>query len=212
MARERDDRGGRVSAVSSPRGEAKSQQDRTRIAQATARLIAEHGIKDWSAAKRKAAREVGLHGSAALPATEDIERALIEYHALFDADSHAGTLRAQRTEALRWMRRLARFTPRLVGGVAAGWATEHSDIRLELLCDDPKAVEMALAGEGLHYTALAGRGEDNGGSSPAQLLIDTPQASVRLSIVSPVQRRSRPRRDDEPRLDAVEVAALLEAN
>ena len=210
MARERDDRRGRASSMLGPRGEARSQQDRTRIAQATARLIAEHGIKDWSAAKRKAAREIGLDGSATLPATEDIERALTEYHALFAADSHSVSLRAQRTEALRWMRRLARFTPRLVGGVAAGWATQHSDIRLELLCDDPKVVEMALAGEGLRYTALAGRGEDNGHSNPAQLLIDTREASVRLSIVSPVQRRSRPRRDDEPRLDAVELAALLE--
>lgn len=194
-----------------PRGEAKSQQDRTRIAQATARLIAEHGITDWSAAKRKAAREIGLPERTALPATEDIERALTEYHALFGADSHAESLRAQRIEALRWMRRLARWTPLLVGGVAAGWATEHSDIRLELLADDPKAVEMALAGIGLRYAALAGRGEHNGDSNPAQLLIDTPQASVRLSIVSPVQRRSRPRRDDEPRLDAVELAALIEA-
>ena len=35
-------------------------RDRTRIAQAAARLIAEHGITDWSLAKRKAARQLGL--------------------------------------------------------------------------------------------------------------------------------------------------------
>ena len=35
-------------------------RSRALIAQAAARLIAEHGFSDWSAAKRKACRELGL--------------------------------------------------------------------------------------------------------------------------------------------------------
>ena len=49
----------------------------------------------------------------------------------------------------------------LIGGVAAGWATEHSDVRLELEADDPKAVELALINAGVDYAALR-RATDDG--------------------------------------------------
>ena len=47
-----------------------TQRTRVRIAQATARLIAEHGLTDWAAAKRKACRELGLPERATLPAND----------------------------------------------------------------------------------------------------------------------------------------------
>ncbi len=115
------------------------QRDRLRIAQAAARLIAEHGLADWTLAKRKAVRQLLLPETAPLPSNEEIEGALADYHALFGGDAHLNALRRQRIEALAWMRRLAPWDPVLAGGVAAGWATEHSDIRLELVADDPKA-------------------------------------------------------------------------
>jgi hypothetical protein len=107
------------------------------------------------------------------------------------------------------MRRLERWRPLLVGGVAAGWATEHSDIRLELVADDPKAVELNLVNEGVRYAAQPARGREGVDAAGTELLIESAQARVRLSILSPTLRRSRPRRDEEPRLDALEVAALL---
>ena len=78
------------------------------------------------------------------------------------------------------MRRLAQWQPLLVGGVAAGWATEHSDVRLELVADDPKAVEIALAGGGIAYAALPPRDND----ATAHLRIDSTRAVVRLAIVT----------------------------
>ena len=51
------------------------------------------------------------------------------------------------------MERLAAWKPVLIGGVAAGWATAHSDVRLELEAEDPKAVELALINAGVDYTA-----------------------------------------------------------
>jgi phage tail protein X len=183
----------------------RAQRDRARIAQVAARLIAEHGLADWTLAKRKAARQLLLPDTSPLPSNEEIEAALAEHHAIFGGEAHAAALRRQRAEALGWMRRLAQWQPLLVGGVAAGWATEHSDIRLELVADDPKAVEIALASGGVAYAALPPRDDD----ATAHLRIDTTRAVVRLSIVTPQQRRNRPRRGEEPRLTEAAVAELL---
>jgi hypothetical protein len=185
--------------------ETRARRDRERIAHTAARLIAEHGLADWALAKRKAARQLMLPESAPLPSNEEIEVALTSYHALFAADAHAASLRAQRQEALSWMKRLAAWDPLLVGGVAAGWATVHSDIRLELVADDAKAVEIALANDGVRYAALPARDGDGG----ALLVIETPRGGLRVAIQSPGERRNRPRRDEEPRLGAGALAALL---
>ena len=190
------------------RGEdVRGERDRIRIAQAAARLIAEHGISDWTHAKRKAVRQLMLPEAAALPSNDEIERALADYHALFQRDAHAATLRTQRKEALAWMSRLAAWEPMLVGGVAAGWATEHSDIRLELVADDPKSIEMALAGAGIAYSALPPRRD---GEAATCLQIHSQRAFVRLAIVGRQHRRNRARHADEPRLAATDLAALLE--
>jgi hypothetical protein len=181
------------------------QRDRLRIAQLAARLIVEHGLADWTLAKRKAARQLLLPDTTALPSNDEIETALAEHHALFGGDAHAANLRRQRQQALGWMQRLAAWEPLLVGGVAAGWATEHSDVRLELVADDPKAVEMDLAGHGVPYTALPARD----GDAATHLRIESPRGTIRLAILTPTQRRNRPRKSEEPRLSAEALSALI---
>ncbi len=180
-------------------------RDRIRIAQAAARLIAEHGLTDWTLAKRKAARQLMLPETTGLPSNDEIEAALADHHALFGGDAHLAALRRQRVEALGWMRRLARWEPLLVGGVAAGWAGEHSDVRLELVADDPKSVEIALAGDGVAYAALPPRADD----TAAHLRIDSSRAAVRIAILTAQQRRNRPRQDDDVRLDIDELVEIL---
>ncbi|HVF63261.1 MAG TPA: hypothetical protein VNE58_04635 [Casimicrobiaceae bacterium] len=182
---------------------------RATIAQTAARLIAEHGITDWSAAKRKAARQLDLPERSALPGDDEIQEALRDYHALFAGEEHEAMLREQREEALLWMKRLAQFRPRLVGGVAEGWATEHSDIRLELAADDDKAVEMALLNGRVAYRSLPLRN----GEPSSELVIETRRGVVRLIVLTHSAARHRPRRDrhgqQEVRLDAARVEALL---
>jgi hypothetical protein len=184
-------------------------QDRVRIAQTAARLISQHGLTDWALAKRKAARQLMLPEQGAQPSNEEIEAALAEYHALFGGEAHAESLLRKRRVALAWMRRLGSWRPVLVGGVAAGWAGPHSDIRLELVADDPKSVEMALAGQGVAYAAAAPGSAAPGGMRGAELLIETSEEALRLSILTPHERRQRPRRESEPRLDAETLAELL---
>lgn len=181
------------------------ERDRIRIAQAAARLIAEHGLTDWTLAKRKAVRQLMLPETSALPSNDEIEAALGDYYALFGGDAHLIALRRQRVEALGWMQRLAQWEPLLVGGVAAGWASEHSDVRLELVADDPKSVEIALASAGVAYAALPPKA----GDPAAHLRIDSPRAAVRLAILTPQQRRNRPRQSDELRLGTGALIELL---
>ncbi|MEO8974544.1 MAG: hypothetical protein ABI552_02105 [Casimicrobiaceae bacterium] len=183
-------------------------QQRTVIAQAAARLIAEHGITDWSMAKRKAAHALDLSWGVALPGDDEIEVALADYHALFGGDEHDTMIRAQREEALTWMRNLAAFSPRLTGGVAAGWATEDSGIRLELDADNAKSVELALINAGLRYRPLSSNAD-----GPVELAVETPAGGLHLVVRTLDSARHRHRRErgarEEPRLSIKDVEALL---
>lgn len=188
-------------------------RNRTRIAQAAARLIAEHGLNDWRMAKRKACHELGLPDHEALPGNDEIEQALRDYNSLFHGATQPATLRAQRSDALQWMERLSRWDPVLTGAVAAGWATEHSEVRLELQAEDPKAVELALINTGVAYAQVPEvlKGE----AQAPQLRIETRATVVRLIVLSPQQRRNRPRRERagaEERLTLSQLRALLAAD
>jgi hypothetical protein len=187
-------------------------QHRTLIAQAAARLIALHGITDWTMAKRKAARELALPGNAALPGDDEIEDALATHHALFGGAAHAALIRAERLRALGWMRNLAAFAPRLTGGVAAGWATATSGITLELEADNAKAVELALINAGVHYRPLSANA-----AGPIELAVDSADGGpLHLVVRTREVARTRPRRDrngrEELRLTAREVEELLAAD
>jgi len=185
-------------------------RNRSRIAQTTARLIAEHGLTDWNLAKRKACRELGLSDREPLPDNEEVEQALRDYNSLFQQVEQPQRLRAQRVEALRWMERLTHWQPVLTGAVAAGWATAHSEIRIELEAEDGKAVELALINSGVEY----GSAPAAPGHPQVQLRIEGPESVVRLVIVSPRERRNRPGRsrdaDADDRLNLTQLRALLE--
>lgn len=182
-------------------------RDRAQIAAAAARLILEHGLCDWSLAKRKAAHQLMLGERAVLPADDEIEEALIVHQSLFGGVTQAETLWRKRGEALRWMRDLATWSPRLTGGVAAGWAGDYSDIRIELVADDGKAVELALINRGITY-----RVAPYAAGGVPELHVDAAAGSVRLVLLTPAQARQRPHPRGQPRpsLDAAAVAALLE--
>jgi hypothetical protein len=187
-------------------------QDRLRIAQVAARLISEHGLTDWTLAKRKAARQLMMSEHVAYPSNDEIEAALAEFHALFGGDAHAAELTRKRRVALSWMRKLDGWHPLLVGGVAAGWAGPHSDIRIEIVADDPKSVEIALAAQGIGYAARPPATSTPDAMRAAELLIETTNDGIRLSVITPQERRQRPRRDDVPRLTIDALAQLLAAD
>ncbi|WP_338860625.1 UDP-N-acetylmuramate--alanine ligase [Mycetohabitans rhizoxinica] len=143
------------------------ERDRVRdeIAMVAARLIAEDGL-DYASAKRKAARQIIGETRVAgewLPDNDRIEEEIREYLALFHGDTQPGILRRLRKTALDWMARLAQFNPYLTGAVLNGTAAVHSDIHLQVFCDNPKEVAIHLLNAGIQYDVsetrhFAGRG------------------------------------------------------
>ncbi len=120
------------------------------IAATAARLIVEEGL-EYGPAKRRAVRELGLNARSALPSNELIEEAVVEYVAIFCADTQPLELAALRSLALLWMLRLPEFRPHLSGAVWRGTATRLSDIYIQLFCDGSKSAELRLIDQGVRY-------------------------------------------------------------
>lgn len=120
------------------------QRTRLLIAQEAARLMTEHGIRDFHHAKLKAAERLGILETQALPRNLEIEQALREHQRLFLGDSQPRLLRQRREAAVEAMRFLSAFEPRLVGAVLEGTADTHSAVCLHVFSDDPDAVGRYL--------------------------------------------------------------------
>ncbi len=121
------------------------------VAQEAARIIVNHGVRDYRLAKRKAAERLGFSTRGSLPGNTEIEAAVAEHLHIFGGDSHEDHLRLMRVAALSAMELLTSFAPRLVGPVLAGTADENSAINLHIFADSPEAVAQELADIGLQF-------------------------------------------------------------
>ncbi|MDI1244235.1 MAG: hypothetical protein PSV24_02405 [Rhodoferax sp.] len=124
--------------------------DQCEIAAQAARWVVEEGL-EYGSAKRRAAKELGLGGRGSLPPNALVEDAVMDYIAVFYADTQPGELVALRRLALVWMERLHEFRPYLGGAVWHGTATKNSDIFLQLFCDDCKSAEIGLIDQRVSY-------------------------------------------------------------
>ena len=124
---------------------------RQMVAQEAARIIVNHGVRDYGAAKTKAAERLGFKTRGALPGNSEIERAIEQHHQLFGGESHLDLLRSMRETALSAMDILSSFTPRLVGPVLIGTADENSAINLHLFADSAESVAMELSSLDIEY-------------------------------------------------------------
>lgn len=180
--------------------------------------MAEHGIRDFLAAKRKAAERFGVVDSAVLPKNTEIEAALAQYQRLFAAESHAESLLTQRHAALRAMRCLCEYAPRLVGAVLSGTATTHCHVQLHLFADSAESVLIDLMDQSIPHEVTARRVKMGGErvlEYPAVLFAIDDQAieatvfpadGIRQAPVSPVD--GKPMR----RANFGEVEALIAAS
>ncbi|MEO8803411.1 MAG: hypothetical protein ABI304_09500 [Rudaea sp.] len=197
------------------RNVARNDQLRRRIAVEAARLMSEHGIRDFHLAKRKAAAHLNVPAEASLPSNSEIEQALREHQRLFHTDQQPQHLRFLREAAQEAMRFFRRFEPRLVGAVLDGTADQHSAICLHLFSDTPEQVVVFLVEHAIDYRELDRRQRlrhDEYAQFPA-FLIEHRDARFDLTVLphdairqSPLDRiHERPMR----RANLAEVERLL---
>lgn len=136
MARRRTQKGGHL---------------RLKVANEAARLMREHGIRDFLLAKRKAAERLGVRDRSYLPGNDEIAAALTEQQRLFGGGHYRTRLAHLRATAEQAMRLLEDFQPRLVGSVLTGAVTEHSEVCLHVFSEAPEAVALKLFSNGIPY-------------------------------------------------------------
>ena len=125
---------------------------RRAIAAQAARLIAEDGLSDFGAAKRKASRQLGFRESDGLPDNSEVEEALRTYQTLYQNDEQRTRLLDLRQVALEVMREFEAYTPYLTGPVWKGTASRGAGVDINLFTDLEKQVELTLLGRGIAYT------------------------------------------------------------
>ena len=179
-------------------------QMRIRIAQLAARLMAEHGIRDFALAKRKAARQLGAPESHSLPANDEIEAALRAYQSLYRPDEHRLLLQALRRQALEVLQTLQRFEPVLVGGVLNGTVCRHTDIEIELYADSSKDFEQYLLNEGIEFKV-----KDHNGQCVYLLYSEPADVWVRILPADSRHAGGRNRQDGPRRMNARQLSQLL---
>jgi len=130
------------------------EKTRKRIAQRAAQLMYDRTESEYFTAKRKAARQLGIGRNWKpndLPSNAEIRDEILTLARLFEGDKRTVNLRGMRLAALRMLRLLERFHPRLIGSVLTGHIREGSDIDLHLFCDHLEPVRAALDDLGIAY-------------------------------------------------------------
>ncbi|MBW7930897.1 MAG: hypothetical protein H3C57_06285 [Gammaproteobacteria bacterium] len=127
------------------------------VAQEAARLMQEHGQRDFRAAKAKAGQRLGLADQGVLPSNEEVASAMAAHNRIFRGEDHEGILDALRRAALGLMNELAAFDPRLVGTVLSGHANETGVIELHVFSDAAEEVGTLLDEIGLPKRACDNR-------------------------------------------------------
>src|SRR5437773_2532403 len=122
-----------------------------------ARLIYERVQSEYFTAKRNAAKRLcPKRGGAAvkpedLPSNAEIREQIQLFARLHEGEKRTQHLREMRLEALRLMRILRAFRPRLIGSVMTGHVRKGSDIDIHLFTDSVGLVTDLLEQEGFQY-------------------------------------------------------------
>ena len=188
-------------------------QDRTRasICDTAARLIAEEGISDYSQAKRKALRQLGLPESTPLPSNAEVEAALREWQAVFQDEEQIERVAHLRRKAAELMEILQEFRPYLTGSVLDGTAGRYAEIDLQLFADSAKEIEIFQLNRGVPYSHATPRND----RAEAVLVVESEDAVANLVVYPTLDERISPKgRDGRPRERArlTAVKALLATN
>lgn len=109
---------------------------------------------EYFTAKRKAARRLRVdyrYRPEDLPSNSEIRDQIQAMARMHEGDERLKHLRDMRVEALRLMRKLAAFHPRLIGSVMTGHVRKGSDIDLHIFTDSLSAVTTVLEDHGVRF-------------------------------------------------------------
>jgi hypothetical protein len=127
---------------------------RQQIALLAARLMYDRSESEYFTAKRKAARQFGLDYRFKphdLPSNAEIREQVQALANLYEGDARTKNLRAMRLAALRMMRLLAQFRPRLIGSTWTGHTRAGSDIDIHVFSNSESSVTAVLDDLGYEY-------------------------------------------------------------
>ena len=126
---------------------------RQQIAWEAARLMYERVESEYYRAKLKAAKRMGggWVKPKDLPSNREIRDEIQVFARLYEGDRRVKDLQEMRVEALRMMRLLRAFRPRLIGSTLTGHVRRGSDIDLHVFSDSIEAVTGVLDHEGVSY-------------------------------------------------------------
>lgn len=119
------------------------------LAAEAARILVEEAMTDYGAAKRKAAERLGLGVRASLPDNAQVEAEVIAYQRLFGGTGYVHRLRELRATAVRAMKLLQEFEPRLTGAVVSGAIADAHRVQLHAFPDKAEMVDVFLANRGI---------------------------------------------------------------
>ncbi len=139
---------------------------RSAIAFEAARLMYERVESEYFTAKRKAAKRLCRNDlkPSDLPSNAEIRDQIQTFARLHEGDARTKNLMQMRLHALRMMRQLCRFRPRLIGSVMTGHTRKGSDIDLHLFCNSTEAITNILDETGLQYDVERKQVEKHGES------------------------------------------------
>src|SRR5262245_44553171 len=126
---------------------------RRQIAFEAARLMYERRESEYFRAKLRAAKRIcrGWVKPKDLPSNAEIRDQIQHFSRLHEGDKRRENLRDMRIEALRMMRLLRLFRPRLIGSTLTGHVRRGSDIDIHLFSDTLEAVEAVLENAGIVF-------------------------------------------------------------
>jgi HD domain len=126
---------------------------RRAIALEAARLMYQRLETEYYTAKRKAAKQLcrGSIKPKDLPSNAEIRDQIQVFARIHEGDSRTANLRDMRLEALRLMRILRPFRPRLIGSVMTGHVRKGSDIDIHVFVDAVGLLVDMLEREGFSF-------------------------------------------------------------
>src|SRR5436853_593766 len=126
---------------------------RQAIALEAARLMYERAESEYYTAKRKAAKRLCRQSVKPedLPSNAEIRDQIQIFARIHEGEKRTEHLREMRLEALRLMRLLRAFRPRLIGSVMTGHTRKGTDNDSHVICDSPGLITDLLEQEGYYF-------------------------------------------------------------